>query len=263
MRRSHIFIYFLIFLIIFILFGLGGCTYLAPKASNPVPLSSPPKYREHTTSCLVESLSHIAKWYTGGVQNRQRLFDLNARLPNPDCIKRSTKIFIPMELGDKITEHVPCSEPYLHTVRSPGESLSIIANWYTGNYRDWECLAKINPHLPDPNFIRLHDVIHIPTHIMQTRQPMPPEYVEEYNRSPVPNPDYTYRVIWEGESLAHIAKWYTGDIQNRQRLFDLNAQLPNPDCIKQGTEILIPKDLMTDLTKKEKTIPKPPPCAPH
>lgn len=264
-RRSCRRICLLMLLIIGMLIGLGGCQSLGPQPPvppSPTRPSPPPKDHEYTTSCLVESLSHIAKWYTGDVQNRQDLFALNPQLPHPNCIQQGTDILIPMELWAKTTERVPCPELYLHTVRCPGESLSIIAKWYTGDYRNWECLATINPQLADPNLIRLHDVIHIPTHIMQTQKPMPPEHVEACNRSSV-QPNYTHRVIWEGESLAHIAKWHTGDIQNRQRLFDLNPHLPNPNCIKQGTEVLIPNDLIADPTKRQQPIPKPPPCAPY
>ncbi len=255
-RQDCMLIRLLMCLIMCILIGLGGCA--TPPPTPPPVAPPPPKYHVYTTSCLVQSLSDINEWYTGDKQHEEGLAKLS-QISSPDCISQGTKILIPMALL-KTTEEAPCPELYPHTVSCVGETLSIIAKWYTGDYRKWECLAKVNLHIENPALIRLDDLIHIPVYLMQTQEPMPQAYVDKCNERLFSTTNYTHTVIWEGESLAHIARWYTGDVQNWQRLFDLNPQLPNPKCIRQGTEILIPHELIADPEKREKRIPKPRPC---
>ena len=43
---------------------------------------------------------------------------------------------------------------YLHKVRYSGETLSIIAEWYTGDVGNWRALAKANSRL-NPNHIKI------------------------------------------------------------------------------------------------------------
>ncbi len=54
---------------------------------------------------------------------------------------------------------------FLHTVRWSGETLSIIAKWYTGNPENWEALTKANPGLK-PNRIFVGDKILIPADLL-------------------------------------------------------------------------------------------------
>jgi len=78
------------------------------------------------------------------------------------------------ERGD---EAVP-SGYYIHTVKLPGESLSIIAKWFTGDLKNWETLAKYNPAI-NPNRIFFGDKIRIPRHLMTRHDPMTLEFIEE------------------------------------------------------------------------------------
>jgi LysM repeat protein len=68
---------------------------------------------------------------------------------------------------------------YVHTVRWPGESLSIISKWYTGNTDQWSAIAQANPAL-DPNRIRVGMKIRIPKNIMTNAKPMPKEFVASF-----------------------------------------------------------------------------------
>jgi LysM repeat protein len=70
---------------------------------------------------------------------------------------------------------------YVHTVRWPGESLSIISKWYTGNIDQWSAVAKANPAL-NPNLIRVGVKIRIPKKIMTNVKPMPKEFVASFYR---------------------------------------------------------------------------------
>jgi hypothetical protein len=67
---------------------------------------------------------------------------------------------------------------YIHTVKLPDESLSIIAKWFTGDLLNWEVLAKCNPTI-NPNRIFLGNQIRIPREIMTRQDPMTPEFVME------------------------------------------------------------------------------------
>ncbi|MEA1932995.1 MAG: LysM domain-containing protein [Thermodesulfobacteriota bacterium] len=72
---------------------------------------------------------------------------------------------------------------YTHTVKLPGESLSIIAKWFTGNLNNWETLAKYNPTI-NPNRIFLGDKIKIPRHLMIRHDRMTLEFIEESQPKP-------------------------------------------------------------------------------
>ena len=68
---------------------------------------------------------------------------------------------------------------YIHTVRWPGESLSIISKWYTETLDQWKTIAKVNPEI-DPNVVRTGMKILIPEKIVTNRNPMPQEFVEAF-----------------------------------------------------------------------------------
>ena len=68
---------------------------------------------------------------------------------------------------------------FTHTVKWTGESLSIIAAWYTGELENWKLLASANPEL-NPNLIRIGDEIRIPESLMVTTEILPFEFVAKY-----------------------------------------------------------------------------------
>ncbi len=68
---------------------------------------------------------------------------------------------------------------FVHIVQYPGESLSIIAAWYTGDLQNWKQLARENPGF-DPARIFIGNRIRIPKRMMKTYQPMPQEFVNKY-----------------------------------------------------------------------------------
>jgi len=67
----------------------------------------------------------------------------------------------------------------VHKVRYPGESVSIIAGWYTGEIDNWKVLAEVNPGL-NPNVIHEGMKINIPESMLKTRDPMTREYVDSF-----------------------------------------------------------------------------------
>jgi hypothetical protein len=68
---------------------------------------------------------------------------------------------------------------YIHTVKWSGESLSIIAGWYTGDIQNWKMLAEANPDM-DPNVVAVGQKIRIPENVMTTRSPMTKAHVDKY-----------------------------------------------------------------------------------
>jgi hypothetical protein len=77
---------------------------------------------------------------------------------------------------------VPAPPPtsyYTYTVKWSGESVSIIAAWYTGDLQNWKILAQANPAL-NPNLIFPGIKVLIPENIMKTHDPMPKEFVDSF-----------------------------------------------------------------------------------
>jgi hypothetical protein len=66
--------------------------------------------------------------------------------------------------------------PYFHQVRWEGETLSLIAKWYTGDWRNWKALAKVNPWL-EPNNLFAGLKVKIPRQLLKTQKQMPREFV--------------------------------------------------------------------------------------
>lgn len=65
---------------------------------------------------------------------------------------------------------------YIHTVRWRGETLSLIARWYTGKSKNWRVLAKANPSL-NPNRIYKGNQIIIPNGVLKTRKSLPKNFL--------------------------------------------------------------------------------------
>jgi hypothetical protein len=189
---------------------------------------------------------------------------------------------------------------YGHKVKWKGESLSIIAKWYTDSAENWKVLAKINPGI-DPNRIQIGEDVRIPENLMKTRRPMPESFVanfvQEKKKAPPATPevkpskpkkttvgppkeikakppakpaDYEHKVRWPGESLSIIAKWYTGSLDNWKALSDANPKI-NPSQIYLGQKVRIPGNLLKTrepmpksfLADADKRKPEAPPSEPQ
>jgi hypothetical protein len=95
--------------------------------------------------------------------------------PTPSVSTKKTK---PMPSAKKVQPPKKC--PYLvHKIRWPGETLSVIAMWYTGNFRNWKAVAKANPEL-NPNRMFCGNELLIPADLLKTRKPLPKEFVSKY-----------------------------------------------------------------------------------
>jgi LysM repeat protein len=172
-----------------------GCAYVGEK----VDMLRKPAHHVHTVRWPGETLSIIAKWYTGRLENWRAIARANPEL-DPDRITMGAEVRIPKDLlktedpmprdfvASFAAEKPPTSpEPkrtfLRHTVRWPGETLSIIAKWYTGSLDNWKALANANPKL-DPKRITMGTKIRIPEEMLQTTDPMPQDFVASFGQRP-------------------------------------------------------------------------------
>ncbi len=72
---------------------------------------------------------------------------------------------------------------FVHTVRWPGETLSIVAAWYTGSIDTWKELAAANPDI-NPDRIFVGNKIRIPENLMKTKDPMPEDFLWNFIAKP-------------------------------------------------------------------------------
>ena len=204
--------------------------------------NSQDEYFIHTCRWSWETLAYVAEWYTGDSKNEKDLADLNPDV-NPQKIAVGSEIRIPANLL-KTREPLPQNFSgeyrqnfYKHTVRWPGETLSLIASWYTGSPKNWRKLAAVNPRL-NPNRIKSGDVVSIPPSLLKTRVPLPQKVAAKYTS------DYfAYTVKQVNEKLEDIAGWYTGNPANWKLLARANPDL-KPDDLKVGDEVYIPLNLL-------------------
>jgi hypothetical protein len=70
----------------------------------------------------------------------------------------------------------PVVEYSYHTVNYQGETLSLIARWYTGQAGNWEALMDHNPDL-DPRKLQIGDLVKIPQDLLIREDEMPKKFV--------------------------------------------------------------------------------------
>jgi hypothetical protein len=132
----------------------------------------------------------LAIWSLGGCAGTQEKAEaqppVQAVQPPPAKVK-----VVPEALPATQPEQSKESPSLVHTVKWPGETLALIAKWYTGDTENWRAIAKANPKL-DSRRIRLGSQIQIPSELLKTREPMPRELVTsggaKRKKAPATNP---------------------------------------------------------------------------
>ncbi len=206
-------------------------------------------YFKHVTKWPSENFACVAQWYTGDPKNAKILAKANPKM-DPEKIAVGTTVLIPDNLV-RNRKDLPKEfagrfdrEYFKHTVRWPGESLSLIARWYTGSSKNWRVLARANPHL-NPNRIKSGNRVYIPPERLVTRKPLPQKLAAKYTST-----YFAHTVKNSNEKLGDIAKWYTGKTENWEALAQANPRM-DPENLTVGTEIFIPAKLL----KTRKPIP--------
>jgi hypothetical protein len=68
--------------------------------------------------------------------------------------------------------------------------------------------------------------------------------VDEAPRSTLAEPRfYVHKIRWSGETLSHIARWYTGSAKNWKAIVEVNPGI-NYKKILIGDKVLIPEELL-------------------
>jgi len=137
-------------------------------------------YRENVFLCVMIGLLIMVLWSCASSQKRASEPDkTDSQWDAPWKPTPSEGTDAPSKDKDTQT-HVTY---YVHTVKWQGESLSIIAGWYTGDIQKWKILAEANPGT-DPNSVVVGQKINIPEHIMTRRTPMTKAHVDSYHHKP-------------------------------------------------------------------------------
>ncbi len=199
-------------------------------------------YFVYQTQWSYETLSGIAAWFTGDSENWKALTAANPSV-RPKRIAAGTAILIPARLIKN--QNLPTEDfaakhriyYFEHQVKWPGETLALIAKWYTGRYGNWKAIARENPGLK-PNRIAVGNIIHIPPEIMKTKKPLPHKVVAKT----LPG-YYAHTVIQPDEKITDIARWYTGDAENHLSIARANPDI-DPEFLLAGNEIYIPSALL-------------------
>ena len=201
-----------------------------------------PDHFAYKTQWSYETLAGIAEWYTGDSENWKALAEANPKV-RPGRIAAGTKILIPAGLiknKNLPTEDFAAKHRlhyFEHRVKWSGETLALIAKWYTGHYENWKDIARANPGL-NPKRIAIGNIIYIPPEIMKTKNSLPRKVVAKtlpgYFSHTVTRPD---------EKIADIVRWYTGDEENRQVIASANPDI-DPDFLLVGNDIYIPAALL-------------------
>jgi len=108
--------------------------------------------------------------------------------PSPPPTQPSSKAAPSKEVAPLPTEKYGPGETYfIHTIRWSGETLFIIAAWYTGDRNNWrgisEAMVRANPNV-NIHVIHIGDKIPVPKSLMKTQEPMPREFVENFYSKP-------------------------------------------------------------------------------
>ncbi|MBW2605000.1 MAG: LysM peptidoglycan-binding domain-containing protein [Deltaproteobacteria bacterium] len=105
------------------------------------------------------------------------------------------------------------------------------------------CTYRQHPLKPAPEEPPTSVEIKPETPVSEPVTPVKPES-ERTVVAPKPPVLYLHKVRWPEETYSHIAKWYTGTVNNWRAIAKANPEL-DPKKIDIGDTISIPEDLMT------------------
>ncbi len=98
-------------------------------------------------------------------------------------------LFLAVLAGCQTTTQVDTWKPVrsqhkiqVHTVSWENESLQVIADWYTGDEKNWKEIANANPNIL-PSHLSPGDRVLIPSDLLKTRATMTKSFFEDWQRS--------------------------------------------------------------------------------
>lgn len=127
----------------------------------------------------------------------------------------------------KHTSPASRSMPFYHVVRHPGETLGVVAIWYTGDVKNWEKIRDANPAL-NPSRIEIGDSVLIPENLVIKRDELPKDFVNAELK------------ISENHSRVRQAPPSAIRNENQETSVEFNAESdPESDGLAPATEELI------------------------
>jgi hypothetical protein len=126
---------------------LSACTSLGSLV--PQFLQDPPPAKTTTSPAPQGTPAHRSANASGARSSRE---------PSPDASLRGAQ------------------SGYLHVVRWQGETFSLIAQWYTGSWKNWRVLANLNGAIK-PDRLAIGDRVLIPEGLLKNRKPLPRDLV--------------------------------------------------------------------------------------
>lgn len=87
----------------------------------------------------------------------------------------------PAVVSDKAISHPSASEDLVHEIRFSGETLAIIADWYTGDLNNWRAVSAANPE-KDLKSLDIGDKVSIPARLLEKFSPMPQSHIVAVRR---------------------------------------------------------------------------------
>jgi hypothetical protein len=146
-----------------------GCASTSPKPEALAPSLKPAPAPQETMPPPAQTISTPRETHPARFEPVPAPSKPDRREPAPKAT---------VEAKPKATE-----DSYVHTVKWNGETVSLIAGWYTGNTENWKALAQANPNIK-ANRIFAGNKILIPKTLLKTREPMPKEFVDRFYSKP-------------------------------------------------------------------------------
>ena len=135
------------------------------KAATPWPETEAPKMIEADTPPVTNAIP--------ASRDRRGSGAITTQLPSPrPAPERSAEPQLPPQAKS-------LSEDVIHVIQHPGETLRIIANWYTGDATNAERIARING-LENANQLSMGSSVRIPRYLLKTRAPLPESEIARY-----------------------------------------------------------------------------------
>ena len=152
----------------------------APVASVPTQEEAPPAHRKAATPWPESEAPKIVEADAPTVANaipasrdRRGSGAVTTQVPTPKLApERSAEPQLPPQAKS-------LSEDVIHVIQHPGETLRIIANWYTGDATNAERIARING-LENANQLSMGSSVRIPRYLLKTRAPLPESEIARY-----------------------------------------------------------------------------------
>lgn len=123
----------------------------------------------------------------------------------------------------------------------PGETFSSLATMYYGNEKHTHFLISYNPHIINPNALKVGTIIKIPS-LSAYQQTRKSSAQTAKNPTPIQKRSSKTYLVQPGDSFYIIAQKQLGDSSRWEELFDLNRNLVNgnPRQLRAGQTIVLP-----------------------